>query len=120
MFADDIALFSYSPRGLQHQLNILQEICTGRGLKVNVLKTKSMVFESRRTHTPPITHAGAAIGQVELFKYLGTTMHAISYTRGLTAALETLCKAAKRAMFGLHSRCQQLHIYDPIVKVQFA
>ena len=48
-----------------------------------------------------------------MFKYLGTTMHA---TRGLTAALETLCKAAKRAMFGLHSRCQQLHIHDPIVK----
>ena len=113
MFADDIALFSYSPRGLQHQLNILQEFCTARGLKVNVLKTKTMVFESRRTHTPPFTYAGAAIDQVEMFKYLGTTMHA---TRGLTAALETLCKAAKRAMFGLHSRCQQLHIHDPIVK----
>ena len=42
-------------------------------------------------------------------KYLGTTMHA---TRGLTTALETLCKAANGAMFGLHSRCQQLHIYD--------
>ena len=113
MFADDIALFSYSPRGLQHQLNILQEFCTARGLKVNVLKTKTMVFESRRTHTPPFTYAGAAIDQVEVFKYLGTTMHA---TRDLTAALETLCKAAKRAMFGLHSRCQQLHMHDPIVK----
>ena len=55
MFADDIALFSYFPRGLQHQLNILQEFCTARGLKVNVLKTKTMVFESRRTHTPPFT-----------------------------------------------------------------
>ena len=63
--ADDIALFSYSPRELQHQLNILQEFCTARGLKVNVLKTKTMVFESRRTHTPPFTYAGAAIDQVE-------------------------------------------------------
>ena len=26
--ADDIALFSYSPRGLQHQLNILQDFRT--------------------------------------------------------------------------------------------
>ena len=113
IFADDIALFSYSPRGLQHQLNILQEFCTARGLKVNVLNRKTMVFESRRTHTPPVTYAGAAIDKVELFKYLGTTMHA---TTGLTAALETLCKAANRAMSGLHSRCQQLNIHDPIVK----
>ena len=115
MFADDIILFSNSPRGLQHQLNILQEFCTARGLKVNVLKTKTMVFESRRTHTPPFTYAGAVIDQFELFKYL-TTMHA---TRGLTAALETFCKAAKRAMFGLHSRCQQLYIHYLIVKCKF-
>ena len=68
MFADDIALFSYSPRGLQHQLNILQEFCTARGLKVNVQKTKTMVFESRKTHTTPFAYAGAAIDQVEMFK----------------------------------------------------
>ena len=116
MFADDIALFSYSPRGLQHQLNILQELCTARGLKLNVQKTKTMVFESRKTFTPPFSYAGADIDQVEMFKYLGTTMHVMHATRGLTAAVETLCKAAKRAMFGLHSRCQQLHIHDPIVK----
>ena len=114
MFADDIALFSYSPRGLQHQLSILQDFCTAPGLKMNVQKTKTMVFESRKTHTPPFSYAGAAIDQVEMFKYMGTTMHA---TRGLTAALETLCKAAKRAMCRrLHSRRQQLHIQDPIVK----
>ena len=58
----------------------------------------------------PVMH----IDQVEMFKYLGTTMHA---TRGLTA---TLCKAAKRAMSGLHSRCQQLHIHDPIVKCKLS
>ena len=92
MSADDIALFSYSPRGLQHQLNILWEFCTARGLKVNVQKTKTMVFESRKAHTPPFSYVGAAIDQVEMFKYLGTTMHA---TRDLTAALETLCRAAK-------------------------
>ena len=82
---------------------------------MNVQKTKSMVFESRNTHSPPISYAGAAIDQVELFNYLGTAMHA---TRGLTAALETLCKAANRTMFGMRSRCQQLHIHDPTVKCQ--
>ena len=113
LFADDIALFSYSQMGLQHQLDILQEFCATRGLKVNVQKTKSMVFEGRRTHTPPLTYASADIEQVEIFKYLGITMHG---TRGLAAAPETLYKAARRAMFGLLSRCQQLHIHDPILK----
>ncbi len=63
LFADDIALFSYSQKGLQRQLDILEAFCSARGLKVNVQKinfcaarrlninvqnTKSMVFESRR------------------------------------------------------------------------
>ena len=43
IFANDIALFSYSPRGLQHPLDILQEFFTFQGLKVNVQKTKIMV-----------------------------------------------------------------------------
>ena len=40
----------------------------------------------KAANTRPLSYAGAAIDQVEMFKYLGTTMHA---TRGLTAALET-------------------------------
>ena len=41
--ADDIALFSYSSKGLQRQFDILQAFCAERGLKVNVQKTKTMV-----------------------------------------------------------------------------
>ena len=39
-----------------------------------------------------------------------------SRARGLSKAIGTLCQAAKRAMFGLLRRCQQLHMHDPIVK----
>ena len=52
MFADDIALFSYSPRvlqgprGLQQQLNILQEFCTARGLKVRERERISLVHSA--------------------------------------------------------------------------
>ena len=113
LFADDIALFSYSEKGLQRQLDILQDFCAARGLQVNVQKTKAMVFEPRKSHTSPLSYAGANIEQVDIFKYLGITMHG---TRGFSTAIETLCQAAKRAMFGLLRRCQQLHIHDPIVK----
>ena len=45
------------------------------------------------------------------FRY--ASMHG---TKGLTPAMEYLCKAAKRAMFGLQRRCQQLRIQDPTLK----
>ena len=112
-FADDIALFLYSEKGLQRQLDILQEFCAARGLKVNVQKTKNMVFEPCKSHTSPFSHAGANIEQLNILKYLGISMHG---TCGLSTATEILCQAAKRAKFGLLRQCQQLHICDPIVK----
>ena len=65
---------------------------------------------------PPLLYAGNAIEQVDIFKYLGVQMHG---TKGLTPAMEYLCKAAKRAMFGLQQRCQQLRINDPTLKCIF-
>ncbi len=52
LFADDIALFSYSASGLQKQLDVLAEFCAARGLTVNVNKTKILVFEHRKSTTP--------------------------------------------------------------------
>ena len=52
LFGDDIALFSYTTKGLQRQLDILQAFCPDRGLKVNVQKTKTMVFEHQKLQTP--------------------------------------------------------------------
>ena len=44
LFADDVALISTSPRGLQTQLNSLKDCCNNLGLRVNKNKTKIMVF----------------------------------------------------------------------------
>ena len=112
-FADDIALFSYSQKGLQRQLDILHAFCSARGLKVNVQKTKTMVFEHQKSQTSPFTYAGRKIEQVEEFKYLGMIL---KYSRTLTPAIEYLCKAATRAMFALQQRLQQLHLHDPGIK----
>ena len=113
LFANDIALFSYSQKGLQRQLDILHDLCSARGLKVNVQKTKTMVFEHQKSQTPPFTHDGNDIEQVEEFKYLGMTL---KYAQTLTPAIEYLCKAATRAKFALQRRCQQLHLHDPGIK----
>lgn len=113
LFADDIALFSLSPSGLQEQLDILAAFCAKRGLTVNVQKTKILVFESKRSQIPDLRFNGELVERVDEFKYLGIMMHG---TRGLGPAVGFLCKAAKRAMFALQRRCQQLRISDPILK----
>ena len=112
LFAD-IALFSYSVTGPQKQLDILGAFCAARGLTVNVKKTKTLVFEHRKSATPAFLYAGDPIEQVDEFKYLGILMHG---TRGLSPAIKFLCKAARRAMFGLYRRCQQLSLHDPVLK----
>ena len=76
-------------------------------------KTKTLVFEHRKSVTQALMYRGDVVDQVDEFKYLGMMVHG---TKGLGPALHYLCKAAKRAMFGLHRRCQQLHIYDPLMR----
>ena len=44
MYADDIVLLSDSADGLQKLLNSLLQFCQRRNLKVNVAKTKVIIF----------------------------------------------------------------------------
>ena len=44
LFADDIALFALTPASLQHAINILEFYAGQMGLKVNIQKTKIIVF----------------------------------------------------------------------------
>ena len=53
------------------------------------------------------------IEQVDDFKYLKILAHD---TKGLSPGLELLCKAGKRAMFGLQRGCQQLNIQDLVLQ----
>ena len=110
LFADDIALMSYSPAGLQHQLSILAKFCADRGLNVNVNKTKIVVFEPKRSECPPFTFEAQVIERVEVFKYLGIAFHG---TRGLSCAMEHLCNSARKALFAMYGRCHELHISCP-------
>ena len=44
LFADDIAMCSDMPGRLQHMLNVLKMFCDKWDLKLNLLKTKILVF----------------------------------------------------------------------------
>lgn len=60
LFADDLALLSSTAIGLQNQLNQLSRMCEERLLKINIEKTKVMVFRK-----------GGHLGKKEVW-YLGS------------------------------------------------
>ncbi len=60
---------------------------------------------------------GTPFEQVDEVKYLGLPgVELMHCTKGLSPAIEYLCKAAKRAMFGVQRRCQELKIHNPVLK----
>jgi hypothetical protein len=48
LYADDIILLAYTPAELQKKIDILCEYLKKNGLKVNLSKTKSMIFSKRK------------------------------------------------------------------------
>ena len=72
LFADDQVLFSTSPTSLQSMLNDIESYCTAYGLKINVAKTKVLIFEksTRQTHYK-FSLYNENLEVVNSFKYLG-------------------------------------------------
>ena len=72
MYADDIALISETPDGLQNQLDALYNWCADWRMKINVKKS---VVHYRKNNTPATTfnfHIGSSsIIIVKAYKYLG-------------------------------------------------
>jgi hypothetical protein len=61
LYADDLALMSHTPAGLQKQLDVLQAFCCERQLTVNVKKTKVVVFEARKSMCQAFQYEGKVI-----------------------------------------------------------
>ena len=106
LFADDVALISTSPGGLQAQLNSLKVCCDELKLKVNIDKTKVMIFRKGGFvgQREKWFFEGNALEVVNKYCYLGfsfTTMLSLRLgTNHLVAkgkrALSWLCRAFKK------------------------
>ena len=71
LYADDAVLFAKSPGALQSILNDLERYCTLWGLKINVKKTKAMIFEKGRHTSYDFYINNTKLELVASFKYLG-------------------------------------------------
>jgi hypothetical protein len=115
LYADDLALMSHTPAGLQKQLDVLQAFCCERQLIVNVKKTKVVVFEAHKSVCQAFQYEGKAIKQLNSFKYLGVELHD---TKGMQATIQRLAMSGKKAVFALQCRCAELRIFDPALQCQ--
>ena len=114
MFADDIVLISDTVTGLQKQLNILHEYCRDFNLKVNINKTKIMVFKrggglSKKEHW---SYGGILLEIVKGFTYVG-----IYFTNRLSffKMAESSTLKAKKVLNYLFSSFSKLSVLPAIL-----
>ena len=122
LYADDTILLSESPEDMQQQLNIFNDYCKLWNLKVNVNKTKIVIFG--RGRQLPNTHFyfnDTHVEVVDEFKYLGVVF---SKNNSFKENIKQLYDKAVRAMYGVLSKCRKhnlsidckLDLFDKIVK----
>ncbi|MEW8546755.1 MAG: reverse transcriptase family protein, partial [Candidatus Thiodiazotropha sp.] len=102
LYADDIANCADTVISLQSQLNLVESFCARTGMRVNLNKTKIIVFRNggflRRNEK--WFYQGQRVETVSSYKYMG-----LLFTPKLswTKAKEELAAQAKRALFTLYN-----------------
>jgi hypothetical protein len=118
LYADDLALISYSKNGLQNSLLALEDFCAVKKLTVNLKKTKVVVFNDSRSckvagAQDQYRFSGNAVEVVDRYTYLGVVFEkGLKWSRTKSANLG----AMKRALFSMVQRCQDLKITAPLLQ----
>ena len=100
MFADDMSVFSETREGLQSGIDNLQSYCNKWGIKVNIDKTKIVVFKKggRPARNDAWSYNGNPLEVVSQFKYLGCQL---SSSGSFNACIQSLCESGRRGLFSL-------------------
>ena len=105
LYADDTTICSESAEGLQQALGALSDYCDKWSLRVNVYKTKVVVFSRGKIRkVPTVKYKGQSLEVVFEFQYLGVCFN---YNK-FNVAQKSLYDKASRAMFGLLKKCRKL------------
>ena len=124
MYADDMVIFSESERGLQDALDQLDFYCNKWGIKVNVKKTKIVVFKKGPLGNDIFEwkYKNEVLEVVPFFKYLG--LH-FSANGSFAHHFKETLKSAKKALYFLKKNLNknpeilpkmQLDLFDSTVK----
>ena len=112
MFADDIGLISDTISGLQKQLNILSTFCNSYKLKVNIPKTKVVVFKKggQLSKKERWFYNGKDIEVVQNFSYVGINF---SNRLSMYKMAEAASIKAKKVLMYLFSTFNKM-LYIPV------
>ena len=115
LWADDLILFSDSPRGLQKQLDGLKSFCADNHMIVNETKSKVMCF-GKQTELN-VYFNDKKIEQVSRYKYLGNIVKCISRKQHdiFSDNYQYLCDQARKAPFGIRRKTRTIGILPPPV-----
>ena len=112
LYADDIVIFSKSAEELHESLNLLVDYCNRWKLKINVKKTKIMIFRKGGILPRNLTfyYNGQQLEIVNKFRYLG-----VVFTVGgsFSEAQNTLVGQAQKAIFQLNKYLYKFTFLSP-------
>ena len=119
LYADDIILLSESEKGLQSCLDNLNSYCHKWKLKINISKTKGIVFSKGKRKTDNlkfyIENKKLEVHVVGKYKYLGVS---VSYNGNLKFTAEQLCNKSLKAVFSLKSKIFYFDFSDMKLKLK--
>ena len=123
LFADDLVLLADSESGLQNSMDRLDEFCKTWDLKINIEKTKVVIFNKPRTqHVPIFQIRNSTIDSDTHYKYLGIILSA---NGSFKPAITTLANQTSKALFTLMRGATKLsfpkpdllcHLFDSLVR----
>ena len=106
LYAGDTVLIADTHRDMQLLLDSFSEYCNTWKLKINIDKTKSMIFGKCRKKKKFIIN-NLEIEKVDYYKYLGVFF----YKNGkFIFCMKKLVQLAKKALFVLRKKSQSLNL----------
>ena len=115
MYADDTVVMAENEHDMQRNLNLLNDHCNCNKLKVNISKTKIMVFawsKTRLNNIPTFTFGNIDLEQVDDYIYLGICFN---WNGSFVKAKQLLHDKASKAMYSLIQKGRRLNLPTDIM-----
>ena len=115
MYADDTVIMAENEHDMQRNLNLLNDYCNCNKLKVNISKTKIMVFarsKTRLNNIPTFKYGNIDLEQVDDYIYLGICFN---WNGSFVKAKKLLHDKASKAMYSLIQKGRRLNLPTDIM-----